>query len=754
MKAYYGNYLGICISNTDPEYRGRVKVFVPHIMPALYEHWNQEGKDIQITAIGKNLQSALDPAVVDTLAKILPWCEASTPVLGTATTGHYNADTGTWIHAANNYNDKAVSPISCITRSLDPTKSYVDDATNNAASQQFIQALNQFDKKNNRGNVSGTYCAANCIEATKSVFGVGVTPANAADLGSSLNAAKYTPVAYDPTVSYPAGSIKISGFTKDHQFGHAEVAVAGRNSQTATNWLWSKDGGSGKAPWNAVDANLTVWIPPTSLYQNVNPSAQINSDAVTTGQGAQNCDQPATADTIALNNHDQSAVRDVKTPFASPAGMGISNPSSEADGGTPNPTGAVTSVDNIPGVKPSTLSISKSDVTNIGDPQQRNISIYGSVFTDLTSYFDTKPGQRPTEATNYWTNTLGAEKFAQLENNHQQSHPKSYGSLTLENTWKGAFVGNLIPGFDVGVPKDNSYGLAPGSIFYAEANGKPLGPNGGYFRVADTGSSDLQAHDAIDYYTGNDTALKDYFKQLSNQRVNIQPVDIKGDSANKLNQFVAQNGSSAAINPSQPSINLINRTTGLGPAPIDTSLMPCGMFAVPNVGSLLWIFFQEGNPLFPVYFGASFSRSEWQSVYKASSPPAHLPDIEDGSKQYAQQSIMRMNGAGAIISTDTIGDATGDLRSLNIISHTGAHFTLGAQGTIAYDPNAYYKQTDGHSHDAAFGDRETYTEGDSNTVTHGDYIIKIGNISQEAFDAVAEHQAIIEEAHSAMDNLD
>jgi hypothetical protein len=52
-------YLGLCVNNNDPERRGRVQVFVPHITPALYDGWNKEGNDINITCVGSNLQNGL-----------------------------------------------------------------------------------------------------------------------------------------------------------------------------------------------------------------------------------------------------------------------------------------------------------------------------------------------------------------------------------------------------------------------------------------------------------------------------------------------------------------------------------------------------------------------------------------------------------------------------------------------------------------------------------------------------------------------
>jgi len=45
MKQYFGNYLGLCVGNNDPEKRGRVQIFIPHIMPALFKDWNEAQED-------------------------------------------------------------------------------------------------------------------------------------------------------------------------------------------------------------------------------------------------------------------------------------------------------------------------------------------------------------------------------------------------------------------------------------------------------------------------------------------------------------------------------------------------------------------------------------------------------------------------------------------------------------------------------------------------------------------------------------
>jgi hypothetical protein len=113
MKEYYGNYLGICINNQDPEFRGRVQIFIPHIMPALYEGWNQEGEDITIECVGNNLPNGLNSAIIEKLTKILPWSEGAMPIVGASVGGQYNPATG-------NFNQTAVPEGNFAARQIKP----------------------------------------------------------------------------------------------------------------------------------------------------------------------------------------------------------------------------------------------------------------------------------------------------------------------------------------------------------------------------------------------------------------------------------------------------------------------------------------------------------------------------------------------------------------------------------------------------------------------------------------------------------
>ena len=42
---YTGNYVGIVIQNNDPDHRGQIKVWVPHVSPTVYRNWIDSNDD-------------------------------------------------------------------------------------------------------------------------------------------------------------------------------------------------------------------------------------------------------------------------------------------------------------------------------------------------------------------------------------------------------------------------------------------------------------------------------------------------------------------------------------------------------------------------------------------------------------------------------------------------------------------------------------------------------------------------------------
>jgi len=45
MEEVYGNHVGIVINTADPENRGRLQIWVPHLSNTLYTGWNENLQD-------------------------------------------------------------------------------------------------------------------------------------------------------------------------------------------------------------------------------------------------------------------------------------------------------------------------------------------------------------------------------------------------------------------------------------------------------------------------------------------------------------------------------------------------------------------------------------------------------------------------------------------------------------------------------------------------------------------------------------
>jgi 3D (Asp-Asp-Asp) domain-containing protein len=112
----YGNHLGIVINKEDPEYRGRVQVWIPHMSNTLHTDWNAELKDKKFKHIHDS--GALTPALIEELKKVLPWAECASPIMGGGTAAKYNSYTGqtdtyparTFLGSKTDYGDNLLIP--------------------------------------------------------------------------------------------------------------------------------------------------------------------------------------------------------------------------------------------------------------------------------------------------------------------------------------------------------------------------------------------------------------------------------------------------------------------------------------------------------------------------------------------------------------------------------------------------------------------------------------------------------------------
>jgi hypothetical protein len=186
-------------------------------------------------------------------------------------------------------------------------------------------------------------------------------------------------------------------------------------------------------------------------------------------------------------------------------------------------------------------SLRASDVVGTDNVSIKSASVYGTQMNDDSTYFDTKPSDRDPEATRYWEKVYGGpEALARADKKYRESSrtAKSWGSLSNQEQYQGAYVGNkLTPGFDVGV--STSYGYPPRTLLRITdaVTGKPVTANGanpdGIYRVGDKGSTaaltDIKGAPApaLDFYSGNSTDMKKYFRSLTNSKTKLRVEVVK-----------------------------------------------------------------------------------------------------------------------------------------------------------------------------------------------------------------------------------
>ena len=161
-----------------------------------------------------------------------------------------------------------------------------------------------------------------------------------------------------------------------------------------------------------------------------------------------------------------------------------------------------------------------------------------------------------------------------------------------------------------------------------------------------------------------------------------------------------------------------------------------GLFTYPGARAMLWVFFREGNPLYPVYFAASYSNQEWQSAYRYGSPgPGYTPESTSPDNPITSTGgIMNLGGVGGVRWEDTSNpkDRTQDQQSIMFFGEDGSNMFFEKGHHQIYSKFDRSDKVEGDRWNTTLGLVEEWTQGDYNQVVMGDVYVKVGNISQTA----------------------
>lgn len=136
-----------------------------------------------------------------------------------------------------------------------------------------------------------------------------------------------------------------------------------------------------------------------------------------------------------------------------------------------------------------------------------------------------------------------------------------------------------------------------------------------------------------------------------------------------------------------------------------------GMFSIPSVGSLVWVFFENGEWDLPVYFGYHYSSAAWREVYGSDKKgsrgidyPNNFENNGEDGEQLIREKIAFNSRAGALTFTGT------DYFSKINLSHQ--------QGSFIQMDNSGYKQM-------IYGKDTSFTLGDEFKTVKGDVINRV-----------------------------
>lgn len=741
MKEYYGNYLGICINNQDPEHRGRVQVFIPHIMPALYENWNKEGKDITLECVGNNIPTGLNSAIIDKLKKILPWSEAALPVIGNSTSGSYNSITGNFNQTSApeslvfNQGTAAVStgasgvdfifnsekqvdangnlkvyappandgggayevggvciayhPYASTLKSLveqgkyqeaeAATKAYYLEYTNKNGAQNIINGNPGIDyairdAMFNRGPGGANWMAK---------YAAGLNPTSrgmsSQDRKAVLDAQNKDPIAFLNRMRSAAEAYeaKYAGYRPNLAKG-----LAKRWNDRLQNSL-ALAVGSGGAPVNnpATNPDASALPPSPHPFNNPDPVTQTWNDPSLASVTQVNLDQPISA-TLTGSSPTTTAAAAETASLSTPAGGGGSG---VFNWGTAVARSGLRvdsrGIARLPSGTTGCMRVSWNIAGYITG--RRNMA--GSSGVAEAKLWQTLDARLKSEAPGFW-GYLG--KFSggyQPQQGDLVSHPyqpHGHAQIYVDGRW-------------------HAHKEADGDFanYAAKSGGSHV------WRLTPAGQEAVRRTNVCNtQYLG-----QPYSGPLG-------PVGGTFDSENGL----------------ENSTNFVQHPTGTMTAPMDTTGMPQGMFAHPSPGAMLWVFFREGNPLFPVYFAASYGQNEWQAMQKASSTP--LYDTQSGGSEINSESHFRPNNAGTLMFRGSV-TAGKDNRAVRLAHASGGYFELLPTGSMHYSPNEHVSHIAGNGYSYCLN-REEWTQGDDNKVVIGNQRIIVGSPSQANIETI------------------
>lgn len=708
MNNYYGNYLGMVITGgeKDPEGRGRCQIFIPHIMPALYEGWNDSGNDLSFDIVGDGLPTSLDPSIIQKLQMMLPWAECAAPIVGSSpSVKDGSEETRNTAVKAGSF---SVAPGAFEGAPSAAGSAYIKNTPWSAGFISYVAGTNSSSFP--RAGMHTSYATA--VRNNQAPGWQALNPAN-------------TQVQPGDIVIKNRGGNNLSWNSNWSGVSHGDVVI-----QVTGNTIKTVGGNVGDT------VSLTNVAGSNGIINNSNYFAILRPPANAANNIAKTAEQEFTK--WKSNNWNEKSTGALGTLSSYYAAGNLQVP---------------------PGVNPSALT--------------------GN--TDTNQYPD------PTKETNQWEGSSTLQSYEDSKGNSIVKNDELYNFLLNEVKTKGNFDRFKIP---AGGEKYGLDGTPEGwARFYTSMAYNESGFKNGSVNATDPGGGSygifqIARNKAVEYYgAGYGEVFQRY--GISNREytaAEMQNPEISSRFALAISESLlskqniiengqqASNGAGLSRYWAMTTFNRMKNTTeadytdpdvvGIArSAPIidpatphsrndgpDTNYQALGMFGYASEGTAVWVFFREGNPLYPVYFAASYGQREWQNMYSYSSPGigagvgGPLPGTEK----------MRMNSyGGGFESAQVTGGYDNGLDpefTFQVYGKNGSNLLFTKDHTEFNSTYNHNQRVSGDFHEITEANKQTRVRGDKKTYVEQDVYITVGNWSEEAIAASDEIQQYINEA--------
>jgi hypothetical protein len=754
MKEYYGNYLGIVITGgeKDPDHRGRVQIFIPHIMPALYEEWNQKGEDITFEVIGEGLDGSLNPIIVEKLRKILPWSECAVPITGASPS--YKGNTSGFVsEVVRNVGSAAEAALSKAKDFLG-----LDNNTQNATSndrvvqgdQATALALTQSvaaAEKSGAGN-----CGRGVFNILTDAYGysASIGSANGQDWGDKFDQLKFKKYPIKDPRQAPPGSFlvydsddrrgqprtlsrKTGKPTGGSQYGHVETVGADGKFYFGTTPAIN--------PGGSVPHNFSgyYYLPPEAAQlraldkaglPNVSPSALPHAAPTTSIDPSPTKEQSAAA---AL---DKQMTPDAQAAAAAASGQCPGLP----EGVTKNELimamriAAAESGVGVPGADV------KNQVFNLGR-QVTNAFAFGGNNTATEKYSNFFPNKKDSSGLEFIKQR--PDKAHRVDTGYIQCNNDDKKLYGLQNS--GSYSSQV-----TSLAKHIAKQTAKDPQFKSLVNSAKTSSD---FKKAESYKRPGGKHPIPAYNLDTEARLsagaKDAFQAELNKTFGGDPCaalaayDSQYPSAPSVQEMMGSDYKEPDVPSSDNQAITQTPTPHHGISGPNTNNQALGMFGYASEGQAVWVFFRDGNPLFPVYFAASFGSKEWGNIYQNAS------DAFGSGTKGTEKFMANFYGGGFSSSSSTNESPLGEGFAFQLFDKNGSNLTFAKDHTQFNSMYNHVQRVLGDNHDIVEANKEIRVRGNFNNFVEQDLFVTVGNWTQEAIDASDEIQKIINEAMDA-----